>query len=79
MHEMMGSTSGSAQEGYFSAMESIPTSVYYWLAAAAVIGSAVLFLTGRRNWAMFVGQWPPTLLAVALLYKVLRPSRDAQM
>lgn len=75
----MERTSEPAQEGYFSTMESIPTSVYYWLAAASVIASAVLFFTGRRNWAIFVGQWPPTLLAVALLYKLLRPSRDTHM
>lgn len=66
-------------QDYFAAMESIPSSTYYWLAAASVVGSAVLFFTGRRNWALFVGQWPPTLLAVALLYKLLRPSHESRM
>ena len=46
------------------------------MAMASVIFSAVLYLLGRRSTALFVGQWPPTLLAMALLYKLLRPSQE---
>jgi hypothetical protein len=29
---------------------------------------------GRRDWSIFVGQWPPTFLLFGLFHKVLRPS-----
>ncbi|HEV2121423.1 MAG TPA: hypothetical protein VGW38_01445 [Chloroflexota bacterium] len=57
-------------------MEDIPVQVYWGMAMASVIFSAVLYLLGRRSTALFVGQWPPTLLAMALLYKLLRPSQQ---
>jgi hypothetical protein len=57
-------------------MEVIPTQIYWALAMSSVMVSAFLYLSGRRNTALFVGQWPPTFLALALLYKLLRPSRE---
>lgn len=57
-------------------MESIPVQIYWGMAMASVLLSAVLYLLGRRSTALFVGQWPPTLLAMALLYKLLRPSQE---
>lgn len=57
-------------------METIPTQVYWAIAMGAVVFSAVLYLLGRRSSALFVGQWPPTLLSLALLYKLLRPSQE---
>jgi hypothetical protein len=66
----------AATDTYFEAMEGVPSSVYYGLAAASIVASAYLFFTGKRTWALFVGQWPPTIIALALMYKVLRPSRE---
>jgi hypothetical protein len=57
-------------------MEAIPLQVYWGLAMASVLFSAVLYLLGRRSTALFVGQWPPTFLAMALIYKLLRPSEE---
>jgi hypothetical protein len=57
-------------------MEAVPTQIYWGLAMGSVVLSALFFLTGMRNAALFVGQWPPTFLALALLYKLLRPSRE---
>jgi hypothetical protein len=57
-------------------MEAVPTQIYWGLAMGSVILSALFYLGGRRNTALFVGQWPPTFLALALLYKLLRPSRE---
>lgn len=57
-------------------MEAVPTQIYWGLAMGSVLLSALFFLVGRRNTALFVGQWPPTFLALALLYKLLRPSRE---
>jgi hypothetical protein len=58
-------------------MEAVPTQMYWALAMGSVLMSAVFFLIGRRDSALFVGQWPPTFLALALLYKLLRPSQEA--
>jgi hypothetical protein len=57
-------------------MEAVPTQIYWGLAMGSVILSALLYGMGKRNPALFVGQWPPTFLALALLYKLLRPSRE---
>jgi hypothetical protein len=73
---MRDSDLNQASETYFEAMEAIPTQVYYGLAVASIIASAVLFMTGRRHWSLFVGQWPPTFIAMALMNKLLHPSRE---
>ena len=65
-----------ANDAYFEAMEAIPTQVYYGLAVASIVASAVLFMSGRRHWSLFVGQWPPTFIAMALMNKLLRPSQE---
>jgi hypothetical protein len=57
-------------------MEAVPTQMYWALAMGSVLASAMFFLMGKRNAALFVGQWPPTFLVLALLYKLLRPSRE---
>jgi hypothetical protein len=57
-------------------MELVPTQVYWGLSLGSVLLSAVLFFTGRWKAGLFVGQWPPTFLGLALLYKLLRPSRE---
>ena len=60
-------------------MEAVPTQVYWSLAMGSVLASAVLYILGKRETALFVGQWPPTFLALALLYKLLRPSHEQGM
>ena len=64
-----------AQQRYFAVTDDVPEQVWYWAALGAVAISAALKLTGKDNWAIFVGQWPPTFLALAIFHKVLRPSR----
>jgi hypothetical protein len=66
-----------SKDGMMRAMEAVPTQAYWGLAIGSVVLSAILYMTGRRTSALFVGQWPPTFLALALLYKLLRPSREA--
>ncbi len=62
--------------GLFDVFERISGRTYGWLALGSILLSALLFLTGRRNWAFFIGQWPPTFLATALFLRLLRPSRE---
>jgi len=38
--------------------------------------SAILRVFGKKDAAVFVGQWPPTFILFALAYKILRPSDE---
>ena len=60
----------------FDILENISGRTYAWLALGSILLSAFLFLSGRRNWSLFVGQWPPTFLATALFFRLLHPSRE---
>ena len=57
-------------------MEAVPTQVYWGLGVGSILLSALCYLTGRRSAALFIGQWPPTFLLLALVYKLLRPSEE---
>ena len=61
---------------YLRMMEKVPTGAYMAAALAAIAGSATLRLLGKKEAAIFVGQWPPTFILFALAYKLLRPSRE---
>jgi hypothetical protein len=39
-------------------------SLFHLLTAASIIGSILLFFSGRRTEAIFVGLWPPTFQAL---------------
>jgi hypothetical protein len=64
------------QTRFMRMMEQIPTQGYLGLAMGSILTSAVLYLMGKRTTALFVGQWPPTFAAFALVYKLLNPSRE---
>lgn len=64
------------RKAYMATVEETPTQVYFLAALASIGISGLLFLTGRRSLAFFVGLWPPTILALALFSKMLRPSHE---
>jgi hypothetical protein len=64
-----------AQAQYFRITDQVPQEVWYWAALGSIIASATLFLVGKRDWSIFVGQWPPTFLLFGMFHKILRPSR----
>jgi hypothetical protein len=66
-------------ETYLKMMEAVPTQAYLAAALGAIGMSMVLRLTGKKDAAVFVGQWPPTFLLFALAYKLLRPSDEDVM
>ncbi len=77
------------QKQYFRVTDRVPEQVWYWAALGSIIVSASLFVMGKRDWSMFVGQWPPTFLLFGLFRvaggigcePALRPKdgpRDAQ-
>ena len=48
-------------------------------AVGSIALSALLRVFGKKDAAIFVGQWPPTFILFALAYKVLRPSNEDVM
>ena len=69
-------TAQDARAQYFRVTNQVPGEVWYWAALGSIIASAMLFLVGKRDWSIFVGQWPPTFLLFGMFHKVLRPSRS---
>jgi hypothetical protein len=61
---------------YLRMMEKVPTGGYMTAALAAIAGAAALRLFGKKDAAIFVGQWPPTFILFALAFKVLYPSHE---
>jgi hypothetical protein len=71
--------SNDAQETtatYLQVMEAVPTQVYLGAALGSIVLSALLRLFGKKDAAVFVGQWPPTFILFALAYKILHPSNE---
>lgn len=63
------------QDQYFNAANQMPAEIWYWAAIGSIIASATLFLAGRRDWSIFVGQWPPAFLLLGLFHKLVGPRR----
>jgi hypothetical protein len=61
---------------YFQMLEAIPAQAYMSAAFGSMLLSLLLRLFGKKDAASFVSQWPTTLLLMALVYKLLRPSRE---
>jgi hypothetical protein len=61
---------------YLKTMEEIPAQAYLGAALGAIGLSALLRLLGKKDAAVFVGQWPPTFILFALVFKILRPSDE---
>jgi hypothetical protein len=54
------------------------TNVSLWngLAMASIGASLTLFLAGKKDWAVFVGLWPPTFLALKAAAEKNHPQRN---
>lgn len=65
---------GSAQQEYFRVTDSVPEQTWYWLSLISILASAALKASEKDNWALFVGQWPPTFLLFGIFHRVVRPS-----
>ena len=73
--KMRPETAAEAQMEYFRVTDQIPNQVWYWAALSSILTSATLFIMGKRDWSIFVGQWPPTFLLFGLFHKLLQPSQ----
>ncbi len=72
----MGDTAQKADEAqrtFFRVTDNVPEEAWYWLALGSIGVSAVLKLNKQDDWALFVGQWPPTFLLFGLYHRLLRP------
>lgn len=65
-----------SQQDYFRITDDIPEEVWYWAAIVSILASATLFLTKNKDWSIFVGQWPPTFLLLAIFHKQVHPSNS---
>ena len=63
-------------ETYMKVMEAVPTQAYLGAAVGSIALSVLLRVFGKKDAAIFVGQWPPTFILFALAYKLLRPSDE---
>ena len=61
----------NVQDQYFRVTDQVPGEVWYWAALGSIVASAVLFASDKRDWSLFVGQWPPTFLLFGLFHKLL--------
>ena len=50
----------------------VPSLAYFGLAVGAMVASATLVLTGRKEVGNFVGQWAPSILIIGLYNKVAK-------
>jgi hypothetical protein len=73
--ETATNTAQDAQEQYFRVTDQVPAQIWYWAALGSILLSATLFLMNKRDWSLFVGQWPPTFILFGLFHKLVQPSR----
>jgi hypothetical protein len=64
------------QNVVFKVLDAVPSQLWYILGIGSVLASLILQAIGKKNWADFVGKWPPTFLLVGLYHKVLRPGNE---
>jgi hypothetical protein len=50
----------------------LPSDVFLWGALGCIAGSIGLHLMGRKQDAVFVGLWPPTLLILGTYNKLVK-------
>ena len=75
-----GGTENIQRQGgqVLSTVESLPDSVYLGTVAGSIVLSALFFLLGRRDLAIFIGLWPPTLINLLWFLKERRPSQEVR-
>jgi hypothetical protein len=75
MHDPQ-TTAVDAQQSFFRLTDNIPEETWYWAALGSIAISATLKLAGKDDWAIFVGQWPPTFLLFGLYHRLIQPSQS---
>ncbi|MEN6370865.1 MAG: hypothetical protein ABFD64_02530 [Armatimonadota bacterium] len=68
---------GEPTQALWEIQKAAPSSVYMYAAGASILASAILFARRSRDWALFVGQWAPTLLVSGLFFKLLYSRKES--
>jgi hypothetical protein len=54
--------------------ENIPTDAYIAATGVSILASITLYLSGHKLGAIFVGLWAPTIINLAVMARLIRPS-----
>lgn len=47
-------------------------------AGGAILGSLTMQIMGRKHESLFIGQWAPTFIAIALWYQIVKSQRQQE-
>lgn len=54
--------------------EQIPTDAFIAATGISILAAVGLYLKGHKHGAIFVGLWAPTIINLALMLRLVRPS-----
>lgn len=63
---------GAVARGIEQQTAKLPSDTFLWIAVAAMTGSAMLQMSGRKHESLFVGQWVPTFLLFGIYNKLVK-------
>ena len=67
------------QNAIFRVLDAVPGQAWYTAAILSILASAFCQFTGRKQLALFIGQWPPSFFAVGIYHKLVRPGSEDAM
>ncbi len=67
------------QNAIFKALDAVPGQVWYTAGVVSILASAICQIVGKKQLALFIGQWPPTFFAVGIYHKLVRPGSEDAM
>lgn len=50
----------------------MPSDVFLWIAGGAMAASLMMHMSGRKDDALFIGQWAPAILIMGLYNKLVK-------
>lgn len=65
-------------ESTLTQLRKMPSEFYFLGVGATIVLSLLLFMAGRRWASLFIGLWPPTILAFGMFNKLIGPSRPVR-
>lgn len=72
MLEEQKTTEGRVARAIEERTAKLPSDVFLWAAGGSIVASLVLQGMGRKEDALFVGQWAPTFLILGLYNKLVK-------
>lgn len=70
---------GNPQNAIFQALDAVPSQFWYTAGVVSILASAICQIAGKKQLALFIGQWPPTFFVVGLYHKLVRPGSEDAM